>query len=351
MAEADAVQPNTPPVAISQAEAAARFKAQRTAQGTNNPLTEAARTLGQRGAEARKERQAAVSRETQEAPVEGAEQQSTDTAELATDADVATDQTHLEPESQEQTAPSELDDKEEYTLAHDGDGKPVVMSRAEIRENILRQADYTRKTQAHAERVKGFEADREQRLRVLDALIGGMRQEIGQPKPMVKLIEELGTEDGIRQFAAQQERFEKLSLAEQVRHNEMAHDIGKRRESTLTALADKHGDKAPQMFDQAIAAAKAATGMDEKTLLQFLVHPAAVEFVADAMEYRAMKAGKPQITKMVAGKPAVIRPGTKTTHQAAAQSGIQRAQATLKTSGKLADGVALLRAQRAGRRV
>ena len=350
MAEATEELPVKQPISVQ--EAAARFKAQRQAQGTDNPtkdVSEAARTLGKRGAEARQARQADVSRETQEAP-QGAEQQSTDTAET-TDAQGETDPSHLETEEQEQATPSTLDDKEELILAHDDDGKPVAMSRAEIRENLLRQADYTRKTQALAERTKGFEADREQRLRVLDALIGGMRQEIGQPKPLTQLIKELGSEEGIQQYAAQQERFEKLSLAEKVRQEESAHDIGKRRESTLSALAERHGDKAPQMFDKALADAKAATGMNENYLLQFLVHPAAIEYISDALEYRAMKAGKPQITKMVAGKPAVIRPGAKTTNQAAAQSNIQRAEATLKTSGKLADGVALLRARRLGQRV
>jgi hypothetical protein len=50
---------------------------------------------------------------------------------------------------------------------------------------------------------------------------------------------------------------------------------------------------------------------------------------------------------MIADKPRVVKPGAKVSHQAAGQSAIQNAHARLKSSGNLADAVALLRTMRA----
>ena len=65
-----------------------------------------------------------------------------------------------------------------------------------------------------------------------------------------------------------------------------------------------------------------------------------------AAKYDALQAGKDKVARMIAGKPKVVRPGAKQTSQAQGQAAVRSAHAKLKSSGNLADAVALLRTLR-----
>lgn len=348
MAEANEAATPSPQQPISYAEAAARFGSQRQAQGTNNPVSEAARTMAAKAAEARaKVRQAKAEQANQaEAPVAEAEQQpESDTAIDAT-ASETDDQSHLpegtETEAEEVTA--SFDENAEYDL---GDG--IKMPAKEIRENLLRQADYTRKTQAHAETVKAFESDRTQRLTLLDNAVLAAQQLLGAPKDPEALIEEYGYEEGMKAYFRQVKQFQTLGEVIQARQNEQAHHVDGRKKHTIKELANSHGDKAEQMFNKAAKYVAEKTGTDLRNVEAMLSHPEAVALVLDGIKQRELDASKPAVTKMVAGKPPVIKPGSKVSAQASAQNGIQKQTAALKASGSMADAVALLRAKRATR--
>lgn len=128
-----------------------------------NHVSDAARTLGQRAAEAR----AAKALQTQDPPVKSAQASPAQTEQPENDetTDEASEQSEDHGAEEDQTgAEGETDDP-------NAQGWPSIEIEGEkytpqqLKDSILRQADYTRKTQALAERN-----------RVLDSAIGGVTQ-------------------------------------------------------------------------------------------------------------------------------------------------------------------------------
>ena len=322
---------------IRLAEAKQRFHAQREAQGTDNPVSDAARTLGKKSAEARETRQA------EQTQAEEIEQQDDDNTESSTVAENASEES-----PSEDTEALEQDDTEEPEGQPEvidlGDG--VTMTLDEVRDGVMRQADYTRKTQDLSEAKKAFDSDRTQRLEVLNTLHGALVQEFGTPKSMKALIAEHGHEEGIEKYSEQQERMEKLAAAKQVMDREAAHDLAQRKDSTVKALSEKYGEKATGIFEGAVDYAAQTSGLDRGYIQGMISHPAAIEIVRKAQEYDNLKANSGKVKKLVANKPKVVKPGAKQSVQASAQSKVQHAEASLRRSHKLADAVAVLRARR-----
>jgi hypothetical protein len=347
MADTAPVVPNpvTAATAITASEAARRFGAQRQAQATQNPVSDAARTLGQRAAEARKQLRQAEPTPAQEANSveEEAEQQAEDKASDAPDAETPDQVTPSEGENPDQAESQE--DSNSETIDIDG----LKLTKAEISENLLRRADYTKKTQELGEMRKALETDRAQRLQLLDNAVVAAQQLLGQPKDPESLIEEFGMDEGMKAYFRQVKQFETLGNVIQARQQEQAKHQETLKQSTIKELSAKHGEKSEEVFSKAVQAVASKTGSDPKNVEAMLAHPEAVEFVVDALKWREMEANKPKVTKMVAGKPAVIKPGAKVSAQANAQNRVQKAEATLKQTGKLADAVALLRASRGTR--
>jgi hypothetical protein len=348
MADTAPVVPNpvTAATAITASEAARRFGAQRQAQATQNPVSDAARTLGQRAAEARKQLR------TTEAP---AKTQEAKTDEVEAGQHVEDDQTQLGEAQDEVTASADTPDENAPEPQDDPDagmidlGDGVSMTKEEVREGILLKADHTRRLMEHSEVKKQFEADRTQRLQLLDNAVVAAQQLLGQPKDPESLIEEFGMDEGMKAYFRQVKQFETLGNVIQARQQEQAKHQETLKQSTIKELSAKHGEKSEEVFSKAVQAVASKTGSDPKNVEAMLAHPEAVEFVVDALKWREMEANKPKVTKMVAGKPAVIKPGAKVSAQANAQNRVQKAEATLKQTGKLADAVALLRASRGTR--
>ena len=155
------VQPTT----LTYAQAAQKYAESKVEKP--NPVSEAAKTLGQRSATARQERQAATDAEAQPEAESTAEATQGDTTETDT---ALTDEQAAETEAQDD-GPIDL-------------GEGVSLTKDEIRQNILRQADYTRKTQDLAEMRKALDAERSTKLTQLDTVIAQLQQRAGQPKSL-----------------------------------------------------------------------------------------------------------------------------------------------------------------------
>lgn len=69
--------------------------------------------------------------------------------------------------------------------------------------------------------------------------------------------------------------------------------------------------------------------------------------VDKAAKYDALQKGSGKVARMIADKPRVVRPGAKHSNQAQGQAAVRNAHAKLKSSGNLADAVALIRTIRA----
>lgn len=348
-------------LAAQRAEGAKQLKSNGLAvnpQTTHGNPSEAARALAQRGAEVRAQaRQAEAAKAAQEAD-----------AAAKADAEAGNDAANnpgegtdgLESSDQLQSggdgaaeadgqSDAGADDPEAFDQAAIDLGEGVTMSRAEIKQHLMRQSDYTQKTQGLSAKEKAFEADRTQRLGVLDSLIGQFATQIGQPKSLKSWLAE-DPIDGLARFAEQQERMEQLHAARTVRAQEQAHHTSQARDSTVKALMQTHGDKAQGYFDQAVEYASTRVGLDKDTLAGLMAHPEAIQMAHEARQWRELQASQKSVQRTVAGKPAVIRPGTRVSAQAGAQSAFQKSMTALKASGSIADAKAAMQARRATQR-
>lgn len=322
-------------------------------QSKGNP-SEAGRILAQRAAQAREARQAETARQAQEAErisqaqaqeTEEADQQAANTSGEETDGLEKSD--HLQSDDAEGAeGETEQHSEDDFEQAAIDLGEGVSLTRAEIKQNILRQADYTRKTQALAEETKAFESDRSERLSVLETLERHLASQLGEMKSLKALVTEFGAEEGLLMYGEQQERMEQLQTAQHVRAQEQAHHIAKLRDSTLKALAEKHGDKAPSYFNDAVEYLHGFMGGDKDALASSVTHPVAIELLHKAKQWDNLQASQKSVKRTVAGKPAVVKPGTKVSAQAGASSKLQNAVAALKASGSIADAKAVLQARR-----
>jgi len=336
--------PAAAPQTMSTAEAAQKLAERRQAAAApaQPNASDAARILGQRAAAARQERLAEATRQAQgSAPAEGSNVEDDQTPLGEARDETANDGSPTGTEAQAEDEPGEA-----QTIDL-GEGLTVTLD--EIRDGFMMKADHTRKTQSLAEERKAFEADRAQRLSVTDTLIEALRQRIGQPKTLRQYVSEMGSDEGLLKFSEQQEQLDAINAAMNVRHQENTHHINLAKTATINALAETHGDKAATIFSDAVQYAKAQTGLDESYLTGALAHPAAIAMVNDAKAYRELQKNKGQVQRFVADKPKVIKPGAKVSAQGAQHNVIQNAQAKLKSSGQLADAVALLRARRGTR--
>lgn len=327
------------PQPISAGQAAQMLAEQRAAQ-TNKPnASDAARILGQRAAEARAQaRQAKAEAEPQEAPPEedDATLQAEDKA-SAPDAETAS-----ESPSEEQDAPQDDPAEEDGTIDL---GEGVKLSKQEIRDGILMRAQFTKNSMELSEAKKAFEADRTQRISILDNLIGVAQAQLGQPKSMKQWLAD-DPIDGMMKFAEQQERLEQFGNLLATRQQEQAHHVGQLKQATIKGLSTDFGDKAESVFTEAVQYVASKTGTDAKAIEAMLAHPEAVKMVADAKAYRELKAKEGEVKRTIAEKPKVTKPGAKVSAQSQNQTAAQNARAKLKSSGSLADAVAYLQAQR-----
>jgi hypothetical protein len=338
------------PQALTIAEARERYSASKAgAKQEGNPISEAARTLGGRAREARAQRQAEQARLAQEPQDEEAQRVEDDPA-----ADF-TGGTRDETETPTETgAPSDdadargLDESEPSQTIDLGDG--VTVSLGEVRDGFMLKADHTRKTQNLAAERRQFESERAQRLHVLENLVGALKHQIPRPRSLKDWLAE-DPQGGLGKFAEQTERLELLVNATRASESQRARGLLEAEAARDRDLAESYNaewsDQGKRQRDYAALSSFALKEGARPEELRGLVRPWMIRVMDKAAKYDALQASKGKVAKMIADKPRVVKPGAKVSHQAAGQSAIQNAHARLKSSGNLADAVALLRTMRA----
>lgn len=334
-----AAQQAAKPSPITHAQAAELLQQRRA--GSN--VSEAARTLGKAGAEARKTRTTEAQPEAQNTEPDEGEEDSTPEDEASQEEATQGDETA------EGESPDSADDTQEDEVQEDGPidlGDGLKATKDEIREWVMLKADHTRKTQALSEERKSFEADRTQRLQLLDTAVLAAQQLIGQPKDPEALIEEYGTDEGMKLYFKQVKQFESIGKLMQMRQQEQAQNVSQLKADTIKALSETLGDTAKTKFDEAVQYVSSKTGTPTEAVAAMLAHPEAVKIVLDGMDNRKLRESAKNVKREIAAKPKVTRPGARVSAQSRNQTAVEGARAKLKSSGSLADAVALLRAKR-----
>ena len=324
---------------------AEKTDASRLLTGQANPVSDAARTLGQRAAEARQARQAEAARQAEElATAEGSDVED----EPEGTQDDLTTANDAPPAETEAETEGELAAGQTIDL---GDGVKVTVD--EVRDGFMMKADHTRKTQALADERRSFEADRTQRLSELDKVIAAGKQVLPQAKDLDVFVEELGAEEGLKAFSRQQKMFGQLSQAWKAAENEKQQQHLAAEQARDKHLAEHYNKEwaDPDKRDKAYTELSAYALKDgaHPSELRGLTQPWMLKALDKAAKYDAIQANKGKVTKLVASVPKVTRPGARITPQSAGQTSIQNAEARLKSSGNLVDAVALLRAKRGGK--
>lgn len=336
MTETQVAAPSAQPTTMTIAQAAEVY-AQSKVTGQPNPVSDAARTMGKRAAEARQERQA-------EAKPKEQQEEAPDTAE-APDAETTQE---IAPEGEETEG---QDDLETETIDL---GEDVKLTKQEIRDNLFRRADYSKKTAELADARKANESKWSEKLTQLDSIVSNLEQKVGKPKSLKELITEHGPIDAMEKYAEQEEEMGRLEAARGIARRQ-------RQEHWSTQIKDRDRQLAEsynkEWSDESKRGA-AYTKLTEFALkrgaspehLRQLTEPWMIEVLDLALQQVETKAGAMKITKAVLAKPQVVKPGTRLSAQGAARSQVQQATAKLKSSGSIADAAALLGLRRnAGR--
>jgi hypothetical protein len=318
---------------------------------TTNP-SDAARILGQRAAEARKERQAQAA-QPQEAPAEaeaGSEPEDESTPIQGSDTPGDETATHEQP-NETQAAESEPAGDEPQTIELEP-GLKVTLD--EVRAGFMLKADHTRKTQALAEERKQLEGNVSQKLSLLERQIAALEPHVGnnKPKTMRDFVHEHGAEEGLVLFHEHQARVDAARrLAEHTRTTAQKEARAKAEQDCDQFLVQNYSKEwaDPSKYDAAmveITKHAKAIGLTNDEIYALGTNPAAIIALDESRQFRALKASTGSVKASVAEKPKVTRPGAKVSAQAGAFSAANSAKAQLKSSGSLADAVKYLQARR-----
>lgn len=340
-----ALAPAPPANAISTTQAAAMLAERRAQASGGNDVSEAARKLGQRAAEARRERQAQPAQTQGPSQGEGGNVED-DPANAETLNETAATEPPIETNT---TTEGEPEQAQTIDL-----GEGVTVTLDEVRDSFMLKADHTRKTQALAEKEKAVEAVRTQKLAQLEKVVGMLEQAIGRPKTLSQLIQEHGRDDALEHYAKQEEDQKRLAAAHALKDRQRGEYIASREAERDAYLSETYNKEWSDPTKREAAYTELTgyalqLGANPDTLRKYpevFAEPWAIKVLDKARQYDALQASKGKITKTIADVPKVTRPGAKITAQAGAHNAAQAAQARAKSSGKLADAVAFLQARR-----
>lgn len=282
-------------------------------QPATNPVSEAARQLGQRAAEVRAQRQAPIQDKPQavaKTPVPQAEQPEDETTEEPfEDSDghgAEDDQTDAGGETADDTTGTQP------TIVIDGE----KLTAQEVRESILRQADYTRKTQDLADRG-----------RVLENALGTVTQNSQRVEQLVAMLEQaVGQEPDWSTLAMQMQPQQYLAYKENwLQQQRVLHNVraeGQRNQQTAIAQAKvAMFDEAARTFRpewqdrgkmqegvNALANYAVSEGIMPEEL-QMLHRTPMLRILDKAARWDALQKSAKVTDKVVRGKPKPVRPG------------------------------------------
>lgn len=333
---------------ISVAQAATMLAEKRSAGNTPNP-SDAARILGQRAAEARRERQAQAT-QAQEAPAVEAEASSEpeDESTPIQGSDTPGDETATSGQPNE-TQTEEGEPAEGQTIELEP-GLKVTLD--EVRSGFMLKADHTRKTQALAEERKQLEGNVSQKLSLLERQIAALEPLKGQVKTRAQFIDEFGYAEGLDKWDEHKSRVDAAKqLAQHTRTTAQRESRAKAEQDCDQFLVETYSKEwaDPKKYNTAmieITKHAKAIGLTGDEIYALGTNPAAIIALDESRQFRALKASTGGVKASIADKPKVIRPGAKVSAQAGATSAATAARAQLKSSGSLADAVKYLQARR-----
>ena len=245
-------------------------------------------------------------------------------------------------------AGAEADDESANRTIDLGDGMKVSLK--EVRDGFMLKADHTRKTQALAAERRQHEAERIQRLRDLDQLLGALVSQAPRPKTLKQHLAE-DPAYGMARFAEQTENLGRLAHAARAAAHHKVRVVAEAEAARDRDLAESYdpswADQATRHKAYAALSAYAVGEGADPAELRGMVRPWMIRTLDKAAKYDALQKASGKVARTIADKPRVVRPGAKHSQQSYSQAAVRNAHAKLKSSGNLADAVALIRTIRA----
>jgi len=282
----------------------------------------------------------------------------------------------VEQEEEVQSAPELEADTTEATDTQEGetdgdeweeveyDGEQYNLPK-KLKDAVLRQADYTRKTQEVAEQRRLVEAHQE----TLKAQEAAFREEQAfnqvalQDVAEIKAIEStvkqyeaidwngLSDSDPVQaqklwfQFQQQRQKMAEMQTGLQTKFQQFQNAKQQHLQEAMTkaveTLKKDIPNWSPETAKELREAGKANYGFTD-TELANVYDPRFVKLLADAAAYRKLQSAKPEINKRVATVPKSVKPGAQQTNQARKQEAFKESYGRLKKSGKVEDAASVI---------
>lgn len=257
-------------------------------------------------------------------------------------------------EATDENAEESTDEVEGYEDV-EYEGKQYKLPK-ELKDAVLRQADYTRKTQELAEMRRATEAEKEYvqkaaefqtkyrdqftQLSVLDAQLQMYSNvnwtDLSESDPVEaqKQFFRFSQMKDARRAAEQQlmQLQEQQSQEESQRYQQILQDGAKELQRSIKGWS-------PDLGQKLIGYGK-NNGFDDKEM-RSIVDPRVVKILHKAMLYDQLQSSKPAIAKKVQGVPKVVKPGNAQSSQQKNAQRVDDAMSRLKKSGSVDDAAAV----------
>lgn len=267
------------------------------------------------------------------------------------------DQQQESPEVEDNEATEQVvEDSGEYIDFEADDGTTLKLPAA-AKDAVLRQADYTRKTQAVAELQKQAQ-DRLQYAEAREQISSAVLEDVTQLRSLESQLKQYQEADWRQLFAAdpgQALQFQQTmsNLKEQVAQKKA--DIQGKAQHIQRATADhhrvqwEHAEKAArQMLGEVTAAENAAMlqtikglGIDQAEFKSRFADPRIIALTHKAAKWDALQATKPQAVKAANTAPPVVKPGASKGPSQAADKRYMDTRQSLRKSGSVEDAAKL----------
>ena len=251
-------------------------------------------------------------------------------------------------EQPEQDEPAEDSDYEDIEI----DGETFRVP-PKIRESVLRQQDYTRKTQEVAETARVLQSAREH-AHLVEQFNQATSQEQDQLREMTSQLAQyrqldwnsMDSETMLRaQIAERQlrERASDLQSSLSQRANQFTAHVAKLKADQLAAANEYLRKNIPKFTSEtAVALRKYAVGEGyTDPELESVNDPRFVKLIWKAQQYDTLKAGQKSAVEAVKKAPPVIKPGASHGQNQVAANQYKQARDRLRKSGSMEDAAAL----------
>lgn len=273
-------------------------------------------------------------------------------------------------ETQTEDASNVTEDTPEGEAEDDGydvveyEGKEYELPK-ELKDAVLRQSDYTRKTQEVAEQRRLIEAQAEnvKAQEIAFKAQQAFHQEAMQDMADIRAVENiLGQYQGVDWNALSDQdpvQAQKLWFKYQQTQQHVAEMRGKLNQKYteftqaqqqaqqqavqkgLESLKKDIPNWSPEKAQELRSIAQKTYGYTDAELAN-TTDPRFVKLVADAAAYRKLQQSRPDVNKRVQETGKTLKPGAQISNKARKQQGIDEARARLKKTGKTEDAAALI---------